>query len=120
MTSALFSVTDPSGKTTSTTFQFPAGAQYPICAFQVNLVGPGSSGRRDLRPAGRHRWAILVSSGSLADQGGGPGLGVAREVSGFTGELSNAIYGPLTPASGPSINQSLSGPSAGPAHKLAR
>jgi hypothetical protein len=115
VTSALFAVTDPSGKTTSTTFQFPAGAQYPICAFQVNLVGPGSLSDATF-VSGAGTLGYSVSSGSLADQGGGPGSACA-EWSGFTGELSNVIYGPLTPASGPSINQSLSVVSQGPLTK---
>jgi hypothetical protein len=112
VTSALFAVTDPSGKTASATFPFPAGAQYPICTFQVNLVGPGSLADATF-VSGAGTIAYSVSSGSLADQGGGPGAAWA-EWTGFTGELSNAVYGPLTPPSGSSVNQGLSVVSQGP------
>ncbi len=112
VTSALFGVTDPSGKTTSTTFPFPTGAQYPICAFQVNLVGPGSLADATF-VSGAGTFAYSVSSGSLADQGGGPGA-ACSEWAGFTGELSNALYGPLTPPSGSSLSQGFSVVSEGP------
>jgi hypothetical protein len=112
VTSALFNVTDPSGKTASATFPFPAGAQYPICAFQVNLVGPGSLTDATL-VSGAGIFTYSVSSGSLADQGGGPGS-ACGEWAGFTGELSNAVYGPLTPQSGSRVSQSLSLVSQGP------
>ena len=42
MVNALFSITDPANHVISATFPFPQGAQYPICAFDVNLVGPGN------------------------------------------------------------------------------
>ena len=106
VTSALFAVTDPSGRTTSATFPFPAGAQYPICAFQVNLVGPGSLADATF-VSGAGTFTYSVSSGSLADQGGEAGT-ACGEWKGATGELSNALYGPLTPPSGPIVTQSLS------------
>ena len=112
VTSALFAVTDPSGKTASATFPFPNGAQYPICAFQVNLVGPGSLADATF-VSGAGTFAYSVSSGSLADQGGVPGAACGESTE-FTGELSNAVYGPITPPSGSSVNQSLSVVSQGP------
>ncbi len=112
VTSALFAVTDPSGKAISVTFPFPAGARYPICAFQVNLVGPGSLADATFL-SGAGTLTYSVSSGSLADQGGGPGA-ACSEWNGSTGELSNAVYGPLTPPSGSSVSQSLTTVSQGP------
>ena len=106
VTSALFGVTDPSGKTQSATFPFPAGAQYPVCAFQVNLVGPGNlADATFVSGAGTINYS--VSSGSLADQGGVAGS-ACGESSVFTGELSNALYGPLTPPSGSRLSQAVS------------
>ena len=113
ITRALFSYTDPSGHTTSTTFPFPAGAQYPICAFTLNL-----GGYKELADStfisGAGTLTYSVSLGSLADQGGGVGTACGETSADITGELSNALYGPLTPPSGSIVSQSLSFVSEGP------
>jgi hypothetical protein len=104
--SALFSLTDPTGQVSSSVFAFPQGAQYPICAFEVNLVGPGG-GSNSTFISGEGILTYSVSSGSLSVQEGGPGA-ACGEFSGFTAETSNAVYGGVTPSSGSTVSQSLS------------
>jgi uncharacterized protein (DUF2147 family) len=103
VTSTNFSVlTDPKGKPSTASFPFPSGAIFPIYGFQVDVVGPGGgSSCNFISGAGTLKYA--VSSGTLSVQTtntcGGPQPG--------TGETSNAVYGPVTPASGSTVSQTL-------------
>ncbi len=104
--SSLFKVTDANNNVSESTFQFPQPAQYPIVAFEVNLVGPGNfSSSTFISGAGIITYS--VSPGSLSVQSGGPGA-ACGEWSGGTGEGSNAVYGAVTPPSGSTVDQSLS------------
>jgi hypothetical protein len=106
ITSALFSFQDPSGRVSNATVPFPPGAQYPICAFELNLVAPGGGANTTLISAA----GVLtysVSPGSLSVQHGGAGA-ACGELHGGTAEGSNAAYGAMTPSSGPTLRQSLS------------
>jgi hypothetical protein len=106
VTSANFSVTDPSGNVSSDSFNFPASAQYPISGFQVNLVGAGG-----LRPctltSGAGELTYSVSPGTLSVQSGGVGSSCGQYPGAITGETSNAVYGSITPSAGSTVSQSL-------------
>ena len=103
---ALFSVTTASGQVSSANFPFPQGAQYPICAFEVNVVGPGGSSN-SIFISGAGLLTYSVSPGTMSVQNGGPGA-ACGEVSDGTGEGSNIVYGAVTPSSGSPVTQSLS------------
>jgi hypothetical protein len=124
VTGATFSITSRGGYVSSATFPFPPAAQYPISGFQVDLVGPGNfssstfnfDGSPIVLPAqGTLEAGVLtysVSAGTLSDQGGGVGARCGEYPGAITGETSNALYGPVTPSSGPTVTQSLSIPTA--------
>jgi len=103
VTSATFSITDPKGKVSSYTFPFPSNVLFAIYGFQVDLVGPPSGTHTCLFTSGAGVLTYSVSSGTLAVQntntcgGSQPG----------TGETSNAVYGDVKPASGPTVSQNL-------------
>jgi len=103
VTSAAFSVTDPSGNVSSFTFPFPSNVLFAIYGFQVDLVGPPSGTHTCLFTSGAGVLTYSVSSGTLAVQNtntcGGPQPG--------TGETSNALYRNVIPASGPTVSQNL-------------
>jgi hypothetical protein len=103
---ALFSVTSASGQVSSANFPFPAGTRYPICAFEVNVVGPGNFSNSTFI-SGAGVLTYTVSPGTLSIQTGGPGA-ACGEVSVGTGEGSNIVYGAITPPSGSTMTQTLS------------
>jgi hypothetical protein len=101
-----FSVNTPASGVLSATFPFPSGTQYPICAFTVNLVGPGSLANTTFI-SGVGTFKYSVSPGTLSPQSGGIGS-ACGEAGPPTGETSNATYGPFGPDSGPVVMQTLS------------
>ena len=103
---AYFQVTSPQGQVSSANFPFPPGTQYPICAFEVNVVGPGNFSNSTFI-SGAGYLAYTVSSGSMSVQDGGPGA-ACGEVSVGTGEGSNIVYGPVTLSPGSTVGQTLS------------
>lgn len=111
--SAQFSYTDPDGNLTSSTFQFPEGARYPISAFEMDLVGPGGGSNCTFTTgltASRGIFYYSVSPGTLSVQPGGPGS-ACGEWSGGTAETSNAVYSDISPASGgTTVTQTLGQP----------
>ncbi len=103
---AFFSVRNAANQVASVNFQFPQATQYPICAFEVNVVGPGNFSNCTFI-SGSGLLTYAVSPGALSVQAGGPGA-ACGEVTAGTGEGSNAIYGAVTPSSGSTVTQSLS------------
>jgi hypothetical protein len=94
--SASFSVTDSSGGTVGTpvTVPVPSPYQIPIVAFEVNVVGPDNlSNSAFSSGAGK---ITYTSSGVLCVEGGLPESCSGNDT--FTGETSNANYGPIEPA----------------------
>jgi hypothetical protein len=114
VTGATFSITNPSGSTSTQPWQQYAGQSeppgfgaFPIYGFQVNLVSLPSSACTFTSGAGTITYS--VSSGTLSVQsvntcgGSQPG----------TGENSNVIYQDVSPASGSSISQPFAVPAMG-------
>ncbi len=101
VTSAAFSVTDPAGKASSTTYTFPSDCLCAIYGAEVDLVGPPSGTHACTFTSGVGVLAYSVSSGTLAAQTtntcGGRQIG--------TGEKSNVQYGDIMPASGKQVFQ---------------
>jgi hypothetical protein len=106
VTSATFRVTVPEVFPIGAeqTFTFPAGAVYPIYGFQVNIVGPGG-GSPCWFTSSAGLLTYSVSPGTLAVQDASTNCGGPQPQ---TGESSNVVYGDVTPASGATVNQSLS------------
>jgi len=105
VTSAAFSVTDPSGQVSPATFTFPAGALYPIYGFQVDIVGPGGGSSCTFTSPGAGTLTYSVSSGTLAVQDASTACGGLQP---STAESSNVVYGDVTPASGATVSQTVS------------
>jgi hypothetical protein len=107
VTNAQFTVAYPTGTATAG-FPFPQGTQYPIDAFEVNLVGPGSF-LTSTFISGAGTLTYNTFPGQMTIQAsGGPGTN-CNEISIGTGEGSNIVYGAITPASGgPTLSQSVS------------
>jgi len=103
---ALFKVTTANNQVSSINFPFPQGTQYPISAFEVNLVGPGGFSNSTFI-SGAGQLTYVVSPGTMSVQNGGPGA-ACGEVSAGTGEGSNIVYGAVTPSSGSTVTQTLS------------
>ena len=103
---ALFSVTDAANQVQSANFPFPQGTQYPISAFEVNVVGPGNFSNATFI-SGAGLLTYVVSPGNMTVQSGGPGA-ACGEISAGTGEGSNITYGAVTPSSGANVTQTLS------------
>jgi hypothetical protein len=114
VTSATFSITFPGAPTRSHKFTFPSTALCAISGFQVDLVGP---------PVGTHTCKFTSGAGTLIYSVSSGTLAVAAKTPAcynpdlpnntniqqtLTGETSNAAYGAVTPASGPTVSQSLS------------
>ena len=93
--SATFTATDPAGHSSASTFTFPAGGCYPICAFELDLVGPGNFANASFG-SGAGMLTYSVEPGQLAIQQGGAGA-ACGEFGGGTGETSNAAYGGIEP-----------------------
>jgi hypothetical protein len=121
VTSATFSITDPKGKVSKYKFSFPSNALAAIYGFEVNLVAAPSAAPITFT-SGAGTLTYRVSSGTLAVQTNNkctiavttnpttPPSGYSDITGGYqspTGEKSNAVYGNVTPASGPTVSQSL-------------
>jgi hypothetical protein len=108
VTSATFTVTDERTRTpvgTPVTVPVPSAYQFPIVAFEVNVVGPDNlSNSAFSSGAGQ---ITYKSSGQLCVEGGLP-----ESCSGngtITGETSNATYGTIgPPCCASQLTQSLS------------
>jgi hypothetical protein len=97
ITGALFSVTDNTGKTTSSPATLEPSHQFPIVAFQVNFVGPDGAASSQFS-SGAGSITYEISNGQLCVEGGLPDL--CSKSSGSrasTGEKSNATYGTIGP-----------------------
>lgn len=123
VTSATFSITDPKGNVSSYTYPSPPNV-LPLCAiygFQVDLVGPPSGTHTCTFTSGAGILTYSVSPGTLAVQSTNTCKIAVTTKSGFsvikgggqtgTGEQSNAPYGNIKPASGPTVRQSVGPPS---------
>jgi hypothetical protein len=101
VTGTKFSMTDPKGKLSSHTFTFPSEVLCAIYGFQVDLVGPPSGTHTCTFTSGVGILTYSVSPGTLSVQDtntcGGSQTGTA--------ETSNAVYGDVIPASGPTVYQ---------------
>ena len=104
ITGGTFKVTDNQGNPTSQQFQVDSNHQFPIVAFQVNIVGPDNlSNSAFTSGAGT---IAYESSGQLCIEGGIPDT--CSGSSTFTGERSNATYGTIgPPCCGSQLSQSL-------------
>jgi hypothetical protein len=111
ITGATFSVTDNDGNTHRQTATLDANHQFPIVAFEVNVVGP-DNGSDSQFSSGAGTITYGISNGQLCVEGGLPDL--CSNSSGSdtpTGETSNAIYGPIgPPCCASELTQSLSTP----------
>ena len=124
VTRVIFSTTDPKGKVSSYTYPDPFNA-LPLAAiygFQVNLLAAPSAAPIKFK-SGAGTLTYTVSPGTLAVQTTNtctiavtsnpntPPSGYTDITGGFQGwasEQSDAVYGIVTPASGPTVSQSLS------------
>lgn len=112
VTSAYFSVTDPNGNVSDYTFDFTrqVNAEWPISAFEVNLVGPPGGAATFTTGLTASRGIFYYSvSGTLSVQSGGPGA-ACGEYGAITNESSNAVYSDVVGAPGPTVTQSLGQP----------
>jgi hypothetical protein len=105
--SAQFIVTGPSVEGIET-FAFPAGALYPVYGFQLDIVGPGN-GSACWFTSGAGTITYSSTEGQLAVQGASTNCGGPQP---STLELSNAVYGNITPSPSGTLTQSLSVPVA--------
>lgn len=103
---AFFNATDPAGQSSSGSFSFPQGAQFPINAFEVDLVGPGNFSTADFI-SGAGTLTYSVSAGALSVQSGGPGTSCGESGVG-TGEGSNVVYGAIAPTAATELTQPFS------------
>jgi hypothetical protein len=106
VTAAKFTVQLPGAAEQSVVLNFPADnpdAQFPIAGFQVDLVGPGNLARATFT-SGAGELTYSVASGSLSVQDGGVGS-ACGQYQAVTGENSNVVYDPVTPASGSTLSQ---------------
>jgi hypothetical protein len=106
VTNATFIINMPDGYTSSGFITFPEGALYPICGFQVNLVGPGG-GSPCTFTSGAGVLTYSVSPGTLSVQDGPVGAACGEYSGAITGETSNAVYGDVTPSAGSTVSQTL-------------
>jgi hypothetical protein len=108
ITGATFSVTDNHGNTNSQTATLDTQHQFPIVAFEVNLVGPGNGSNAHFS-SGAGTINYEISNGQLCVEGGLPE--VCSGTGNGTAETSNAIYGPIeTPCCASELTQSISVP----------
>jgi hypothetical protein len=100
ITGAIFTVTDNSGNTTSRSATLPATQQFPIVAFQVNVVGP-DGGSNSQFSSGAGTITYEISNGQLCVEGGLPDLcsesAGSKAGTAETAETSNATYGAIGP-----------------------
>jgi hypothetical protein len=71
ITGATFSVTDNNGNTNSKTITLDANHQFPIVAFEVNVVGPGNHSNSQFS-SGAGTITYEISNGQLCVEGGLP------------------------------------------------
>jgi Stigma-specific protein, Stig1 len=93
VTGGTFSVTDNNNNTTSVPFKVAHNYQYPIRAFEVDIVGPDGCTCSEFSSGGGT--ISYVASGQLCVAGGSPG--VCSTGNSITCETSNATYGRIEP-----------------------
>jgi len=108
VTEATFTVAELGGAPSSAVFSLPDGWQYPISAFQVNLVGPDCCNVSDFSVSGGATLEYSAA-GTLCVQQGSAST-ACGESYGVTLETSNAYYGAISPCCGPSLTQEISIP----------
>jgi hypothetical protein len=103
VTQANFNYTDPGGTLKPANFPLPSNGLFPIYGFQPVVVGP-FGGAPTSFTSGGGTLTYTVTSGSLGVEttscGGYPEPGTA--------EQSSSIYGPVTPATGSTVTQTVS------------
>jgi hypothetical protein len=98
VTAATFTVQLAGATGQPVTLTFPPYAQFPIAAFEVDLVGPGQFSTA-MFTSGAGQLTYSVSSGEVCAQPPGT-TGVCSFPYYETGEKSNASYGPIIPNCG--------------------
>jgi hypothetical protein len=110
VTGALFSVTDNTGKTTSSLATLDPSHQFPIVAFEANVVGPDNASNSKFS-SGAGTITYEISNGQLCAEGGLPDISCGSPGTKLisTAETSNATYGTIGPTCCASlITQSVS------------
>jgi hypothetical protein len=99
--------TSPAIIWTAPPIPIPSASQFPMVAFQLNVVGPGGGAYASFQSGGQGT-ITYSADGGLCIEGGGTDKCSGRYT--FTQETSNAAYGPISPccaSSGLPITQSL-------------
>ncbi|MGB8206262.1 MAG: hypothetical protein WCF69_01420 [Mycobacterium sp.] len=104
VTKATFNYTDPSNTLHTDSYTFASNAAFPIYGAQLVLVGPFNAMPISFT-SGAGSFTYAISSGTLAVESAGSSCSGVGEPG--TAEESNSIYGPITPASGASVTQSV-------------
>jgi hypothetical protein len=106
VTAAIFTYTDSTANTTSQRIPLPSSFQFPVVAFQANLVGPdGGADVQFQLGAGTITYksdSQLCLEGNLPDQ-----CSNSTGSNTPTAETSNAKYGTMTKCCGSQLTQSL-------------
>ena len=116
ITGATFSVTDNNGTTNSKTATLDANHQFPIVAFEANVVGPDNASNSQFS-SGAGTITYEISNGQLCVEGGLPDASCNTPGSKLvhTAETSNVTYGPIgPPCCAAALTQSVSSPSQPP------
>jgi len=111
VTTATFTYTDPDGNNQTGVWKAPA--VHPICAFELNFVGPPGGAATFTQGLTNSRGIIYysISSGQLSVQSGGPGSACGEPGAG-TGETSNMSYSDINGAPAGTVTQTLQQPVA--------
>jgi hypothetical protein len=109
VTTATFTYTDPDVNEHTAVWQAPA--VHPICAFELNFVGPPGGTATFTQGLTNSRGIIFytISSGQLSVQSGGPGS-ACGEAGYFTAETSNMSYSDIAGAPSGTVTQMLQQP----------
>jgi hypothetical protein len=104
---ATFTYTDPEGKAQTGVFVPPVA--HPICAFELNFVGPPGGTATFTPSAPSALISYSISAGKLSVQSGGVGS-ACGEVNAITAETSNMTYSDISGAPGSTVTQILQPP----------
>lgn len=109
VTTATFTYTDPDDNVQTGVWKAPA--VLPICAFQLNFVGPPGGTANFTQGLLNSRGIIYytISSGELSVQSGGPGSACGEPGAG-TAETSNMTYSDINGAPASTVTQILQQP----------
>ncbi|HTW48910.1 MAG TPA: hypothetical protein VMD92_13240 [Acidobacteriaceae bacterium] len=109
VTTATFTYTDPDDNVPTGVWKAPA--VLPICAFQLNFVGPPGGTANFTQGLLNSRGIIYytISSGELSVQSGGPGSACGEPGAG-TAETSNMTYSDINGAPASTVTQILQQP----------